>query len=224
MVSKDIIKKILDDSISKCYTTYHYTNSNGKTVSLRVRSVKRPSTFVKYLHNARLTIPVNDRWRVLEPSMEQARVKYANSRMFITEHGSTIAIDENNTIISVCSYKDKKGKSVDSGGALMEYAVSLGGDKLDTFDGNYTFYTHMGFTPVSWIRFEDFDKNYIPEWVNGNKNNPNLFREEDIVFFKYTGVRDSESKSDFYNRVAPITTGDDVYNTASRIRDNYKVD
>ena len=220
MVSKKIIKKILEESISKCYTTYHYTNSMGKTVSLRVRSVKRPSTFIRHLHNARLTIPSSDRWRVLEPSLEQANVKYEDTRMFVTEHGSTIAIDKNNTIISVCSYKNDDGVSVDSGGALMEYAVSLGGDKLDTFDGNYSFYTHMGFTPVSWIRFKDFDQSYIPEWVKGNKDNPNMFREEDIVFFKYTGRGSDYTLKEFYDKV-PSVSGVDAYNEASMIRDKY---
>ena len=219
MVSKNIILKEINNSIRKCYSSYKYTNGRGETLTLKVRSVKRPSTFLKHLHNARLTIPVQDRWRVLEPSTDYAEHKYENCKLFVTEHGSTIGIDKDGTIISVCSYKDSKGKSYDNARALMEFAVNQGGVKLDTFDGNYGFYRYCGFTPISWIRFTDFDTSVIPEWVSGHESNPQLFNEEDIIFFKYTGSKtEYASPQEFYESTNYIT-GVDAYEEASRIRD-----
>lgn len=221
MVDKELIRKALTDSINKCYTSYHYTNSRGEALTLKVREVKRPSTFLKHLHNARTTIPSTDRWRVLEPTREYAKHKYENCKLYVTEHGSTIGIDNEGTIISVCSYKDSNGHSLDNARALMEYAISQGGNKLDTFDGNYGFYTYCGFSPVSWIHFQDFDTTNIPEWVTGHNNNPTLFNEEDIVFFKYTGDKTSFlSPQEFYESTDAVT-GTDAYEQASKIRDNY---
>ena len=221
MVSREHIQKIIEDSINKCFTTFYYVTHDGKRISIHVREVKKPVTFVKHLHNARQTIPTKDRWRVLEPSREKAETKYLNTRMFVTRHGSTIAIDENNTIISVCSYKDKNGKSYDNAGALMSFAVNMGGDKLDTFDGNYTFYRYLGFEPVSWIKFDDFDTSNIPEWVNGHNRNPELFTKEDIIFFKYTGKQSQYLTSNQFTMSVDNVDGVDAYEQAAQIRDEY---
>lgn len=221
MVDKKIINKIITDTIhDKCYTTFKYTKSNGETINLQVMEIKKPSTFLNYLHDARQTNPPQDRWRVLEQSVEYAETKYKNAQMYHTRHGSTIAIDQDGTIISVCSNKDPNGKSYDNAGALMSFAVSKGGNKLDTFDGNYGFYRHCGFEPLSWIRFKDFDTNNIPEWITGNKNNPQQFKEEDIIFFKYTGKQTPYlTAKQFYKQNKPIT-GENAYEQAVTVRNN----
>ena len=220
MVERNIIEKIITDLIkTKCYTSFKYTNGKGEHITLRVREIKKPSTFVKHLHSARQTIPLRDRWRVLEPSYDHLE-KYDGGRMFVSEHGSTIAVDKNNTIISVCSYKDSEGVSLDNAKALMNFAVSIGGDKLDTFDGNYPFYRYCGFSPISWIKFEEFDTSNIRDWEEGHRVNPSQFREEDIVFFKYTGeTTPYVTANDFYSSVDSVS-GDGAYERASSIRDN----
>lgn len=131
--------------------------------------------------------------------------------MFVTEHGSTIAIGEDGDIISVCAYKNAKGESVDSTRALLEFATKNGGDRFDSFDGNYGVYRRCGFEPVSHI---EFNEEYAPPgWVKERD------LEEHVIFFKYTGEEVHNAKPDeFYENVRPIT-GDDAYDKAYAVRD-----
>ena len=152
---------------------------------------------------------VDDRfaWRV-EVSDDIAN--YYDCRMFITENGSTLAIREDGDIISVCAFKEN-GESLDSSRALLEFATRNGGDRLDSFDGNYGFYRRCGFEPVTHI---EFNEEYAPPgWIKG-KDDP-----ENVIFFKYTGEEVKNAQSvEFYRKVEPIV-GDDAYDDAYILRD-----
>lgn len=215
MVDKEIILKVFDKTLQnypsiineKCkYESFEYTNSKGEKITLKVRSISKPSTFMRHLKKAVKSQDPRDGWRVELPSDDEADENYQNTRMFVTQHGSTVVVRDNGDIISVCANLDGVK---DSSGALLSFAVSKGGDRLDSFDGNYGFYTHMGFEPVSYVDFvEDFAP---PSWEKGRD------MKEPIIFFKYTGERsDYRTPQEFYDKV-PLT-GD--YDEAHLIRDN----
>lgn len=214
MVKREIIVKIFDDIIGystiideKCkYETFEYTNSKGEKIILKVREVAKPSTFLKHLKEAYKTQDPKNAWRVEVPSDDEADENYQNTKLYVTRHGSTIAVRSNGDIISVCG--NNSGVKENSG-ALLSYAVSKGGDRLDSFDGNYGFYRYCGFEPVSYVDFvEEFAP---PSWVKG-RDNP-----EPIIFFKYTGEKSEFlSPQEFYDKV-PITAD---YDEAHLLRDN----
>ena len=64
---------------------------------------------------------------------------------------------------------------------IIEIAVSLGGKKLDSYDGNHKFYNRNGFEPVSWCKW---DPTYTPPDWNPEMNDP-----EDIIFYVYKGEK-----------------------------------
>lgn len=78
---------------------------------------------------------------------------FDNCRMFITKNGSTIAIRDDGDIISVCA--NNSGNVKDSSSSLLKFATTKGGTKLDSFAGNYEFYRHCGFEPVSHVKFNE---------------------------------------------------------------------
>lgn len=214
MVDKEIILKVFNDTIqkypsiidSKCkYESFEYTNSKGEKIILKVREVKRTSTFMNYLKKAYKSQNPRNAWRVEVPSDESADENYMKTRMFVTRHGSTIAIRDNGDIISVCGNEDGVKES---NGALLSFAVSKGGDRLDSFDGNYGYYRHMGFEPVSYV---EFNEEFAPDGWDKSRD-----RHEPIIFFKYTGMKsDYLTPQEFYDKV-PLT-GD--YGEAHDIRD-----
>ncbi|WP_296796232.1 phage minor head protein [uncultured Methanobrevibacter sp.] len=183
-----------------------YITKDG-TKSINVREVDDPSEFLGYLIRAEDSVDPKYAWRVELP---ESISNYDDCRMFVTEHGSTIAIREDGDIISVCAYKEN-GKSIDSTRALLEFATKNGGDRFDSFDGNYGVYRRCGFEPVSHI---EFNEEYAPPgWIK-ERDNP-----ENVIFFKYTGEEvHNAKKEDFYKKVDPITT-DDPYEDAYGIRD-----
>ena len=109
---------------------------------------------------------------------------------YTTKNGSTVAITKDGDIVSVCSNYGK-----DKGRTLLEYAIKSGGTKLDSFDGNWEVYTHCGFEPVSWCKFEE---KYAPSGWKKERDNP-----EPIVFFKYSGKNEhiKISKKEFYSKI-----------------------
>ena len=120
--------------------------------------------------------------------------------MFITKNGSTIAIRDDGDIISVCA--NNSGNVKDRSSSLLKFATTKGGTKLDSFAGNYGFYRHCGFEPVTHV---EFNEDYAPP---GH-----------VIFFKYTGKQSKYgTKDDFYDNVPPVT-GDDAYDKAYTIRD-----
>lgn len=135
---------------------------------------------------------------------------FDNCRMFITKNGSTIAIRDDGDIISVCA--NNSGNVKDRSSSLLKFATTKGGTKLDSFAGNYEFYRHCGFEPVSHVKFnEDYAP---PGWIK-QRDEP-----EHVIFFKYTGKQSKYgTKDNFYDNVPPVT-GDDSYDKAYAIRDN----
>ena len=134
------------------------------------------------------------------PDDEDADENYQNTTMYVSKNGSTIAIRDNGDIISVCG--NNEGEK-DSSGGLLAFAVSKGGDRLDSFDGNHCFYRYCGFEPVTRIDFvEDFAP---PNWVKGRD------KPEPIIFYKYTGFKtDLVIPKDVYNTI-PSSTEDNAY-------------
>lgn len=113
--------------------------------------------------------------------------------MFISKNGSVATVTSDGDIISVCA--NKSTRPTDNSKGLLEYAVREGGVKLDSFDGNYGFYRHCGFEPVSWC---DFVEEFAP---TGWKKS---YKKERIIFFKYTGKQSKyKKKDDFYTAVKP---------------------
>lgn len=134
---------------------------------------------------------------------------FDNCRMFITKNGSIIAIRDDGDIISVCA--NNSGNVKDCSSSLLKFATTKGGTKLDSFAGNYEFYRHCGFEPVSHVKFNE---EYAPSnWVKGRDDS------EHVIFFKYTGRQSRYTKPEqFYEAVSPVT-GDDAYDKAYTIRD-----
>ena len=191
---KDVAK--LSNKGSK---TEKFTDSKGNIIEIRSAN---PKEFKKALDEAKKSRPKDDAWRVDNTS--HTELDYSKDKLFVTKNGSTVAITSDGDIISVCS--NIKGKK-DSTRALMEYAVKNGGTKLDSYDGNFGFYTHIGFEPVSYCKF---DINYAPnDWRKG------IDSQEPIVFFKYKGNVVPITKESFYKK----TKMSKDYDTAMKKRD-----
>lgn len=90
---------------------------------------------------------------------------------------------------------------------LLEKARDNGGKKLDSYAGNHEFYVKNGFEPVSWCQWVD---EYAPDdWKSE-------FGKEPIVFYKYTGNKNTISLEDFITKI-PASVD---YDTAMKIRDS----
>lgn len=121
--------------------------------------------------NAKKTVNPMSAWRV--DDTHQAK-DFKKASTYTTKHGSTIAIKQNGDIVSVC----RKTGDVATGSDLLKFAVANGGNKLDSFSGNFDFYCKNGFKPVSWTKF---NKEYAPHDWNDS------YDEEPVIFFKYVG-------------------------------------
>lgn len=161
-----------------------------------------PQEFHDAVAAAKASCPADKRWRVdvHDPN------DYEGVKLHVTEGGSTVAVTSDGDIISVC----KNINDSIRGQNLMEMAVKSGGVKLDSFSGNHGFYTKCGFEPVSWT---PFNKEYAPPgWTDG------VHKEEPVIFYKYTGNKNSSSVNDFLSNTPPCT-GADGYDKAKEIRD-----
>lgn len=199
------------DDLIKSLEYDNYITDDGKS-NIWVKEVKNPNTFKDYLQKAVDSQSIEKGWRVDIPKNIS---RYDNCIMYVTEHGSTTAIDKHGDIISLCA-KIPKGqkKSKDSSRALLEFATKNGGTKLDSYDGNYGFYRRCGFEPVSYC---DFIEDFAPDaWKEGRKIKPNKFRKEKIIFFKHTGKQSGfiDAKT-FYKNVDASKD----YDAAEKIRD-----
>ena len=166
------------------------TTSHG---SFRIRETQNSGAMLDAVRNAKKTMSPNDRWRVDDTHSE---ADYDKDKKFISTGGSSFAISDDGDIISLAP--NKEGDKGVTGSALLQYAVSKGGRKLDSFDGNFDFYVKNGFEPVSWTRFNE---EYAPaDWRKGKD------RPENVVFFRYNpkGAEKWTDKrsDDFYRSVA----------------------
>lgn len=147
----------------------------------------------------------------------QDDLTYNDCKNYATPGGSTVSVKPDGDIISVCKMMGDNIRATE----LMKHAISNGGKKLDSFDGNWRFYRKCGFEPVSWT---PFNKTYAPEgWQEG------VDKEEPVVFFAYTGNKknftsEAELQADkdaFYQREGVQFTGDSGYDDAMKARDNF---
>lgn len=140
--------------------------------------------FVPVLQEAKDAQRPEARWRV--DSYRSAEDFEAEGiSVYRTEGGSTFAIKPDGDIISVCKnpVTDKATNARD----LMAAAVEAGGTHLDSYDGNWGFYTKCGFEVVSRCKF---DPQYAPPgWKEANG------KKEDIVFMRYVGVGNVQDHS-----------------------------
>ena len=162
--------------------------------------------FVKDLDTARDTRPVQDKWRV-DNTHTSEDLDGRGCKCFTSKGGSTVAVDKNGDIISVCK---AKGDKTTTGAGLLKHAIKMGGRKLDSFYGNNKFYVDNGFQAVSWT---PFDKTYAPDgWKeSGCKGEP-------VVFYKYVGVGNVK---EIPLSKLPKFTGENGYSDAMKYRDSH---
>lgn len=176
----------------------------AELVAAELRSVSAPE-YAQVIKTAKENCPADIQWRVdAKPAKDYEKTK----ALIATKQGSCIAVMENGDIVSLC--RPSGEKKFLRGHHLMAEAVKAGGDRLDTFDGNWNRYVKSGFTPVSWT---PFNPEYAPDgWVHGRD------APEDVVFFKYTGKTDPIDMKEWKRTHAPHT-GPDGYDEALRERD-----
>lgn len=181
-------------------------------ISVRVSSdIKDGKAFRTTLLKAKSTQDPKNAWRV--DTTSHGDKDYLHKVLVTTPDGSCACVTKDGDIISVCTNRQtdfNKDRNY-NGSEVLKEAVKNGGLKLDSFDGNFSFYVRNGFKPVSWCKF---DEEYAPEGWRKNRDSP-----ESVVFFKYVGSdkmkRFSEEPNDFYAKV-PMSKD---YGTAQKIRD-----
>lgn len=176
---------------------------NANYATPRTKSERR--RFVNALAEAKKTCASENAWRV---DNTHKQIDYQNDYICMTAGGSVAAVTKDGDIISVCKNQNDKTK----GKELLAKAVKAGGTKLDSYDGNFGFYTKCGFEPVSWC---DFEEEYAPEdWKKGRD------KAEPIIFFKYVGIGNVKYTDigNFYKQVSKSKN----YDTAQAKRDGGK--
>lgn len=176
-------------------------SENGKKIS-----ECSPKEYAETITEAKKNVSPELQWRVDAKSEEE----YAHCKKLLkTPKGSCIAVKDNGDIVSLCR---ADGDRDVRGSDLLRKAMEEGGDRLDTFDGNWGFYVKNGFTPISWT---PFNEEYAPEgWVKGRD------KPEDVVFFAYTGNRGMIDMKEWKANNKPFT-GESGYDDAMAARDNF---
>lgn len=168
-----------------------------------------PENFGKALNEAKASRPESDAWRVDDTHTTEDYVN-RGCQCYTSSGGSTVAVDKDGDIISVCK---KAGDKSIRGSELLAEAVRMGGRKLDSFDGNHDFYTENGFEPTSYTTFNE---EYAPAgWKESGCG------REDVIFYRYVGIgkvkyTDLEA---FKQSVKPYT-GENGYDEAMKYRDS----
>ena len=161
-----------------------FTTDNGKH-TIEVREVTNKEEFLQILRENKEKIDKKDKWRVEAPTTEEEIQEWIDNhkgvKMFVTKNGTTGAVMPDGDMISLSS--SVKGE----GAAMFEWQIAHGGYKLDSYDGNYGLYRHLGFVPVSWT---PFNKEFAdPAWAGSGAP------EEHIVFMVYGGKGAKSSAS-----------------------------
>ena len=209
----DVIFKTTDNGVVIPIQIQNRRMAEGFTP--RIGETKNSRKFKNTFHEARNKIGIDRRWRVDDSYTE---ADYDHAKKFMCD-GATYAIKPSGDIVSVCVPKDcsLKGKQI------LESAVQNGGDRLDAYEGIYGFYVKCGFEPVSWCKWND---DYAPDdWKKANGLTGDSWKgkelnldvkREDIIFYKYTGKRHTESVDEFKQRVQASND----YDEAQVKRDN----
>lgn len=183
--------------------------SGEKIKTLRIKG----NGFLRKFKAIRGTQAPEQKWKVDDTHTARDYNKEAKCWILGDKAGS-VAVKKDGDIISVCS----GGKTKGMGAKLLEFAVAQGGNKLDSFDGNFGFYVKQGFEPISWT---PFNREYAPKgWQE-------KYGEQHVIFFKYVGKENvskewlgdsEESLKLFYSKVKPFE-GEDGYDNAMKFRD-----
>lgn len=166
------------------------------------------SKFSATLKSAKDSRPIMDKWRVDEHTAEQ--LKERGCKCFSSSGGSTVAVDRDGDIISVCK---KAGDKSVSGKDLLAEAVKMGGKKLDSFAGNHEFYAACGFEPIAYT---PFNIDYAPDgWKDSGCG------QEEVIFYKYVGVGNVKNTDlETFLQHGKKFTGDDGYDKAMEYRNS----
>lgn len=140
-----------------------------------------PEEYHETIKLAKSDVPEDARWRVdVKPISSDDGDDYNHcNHLFKSKSGSCAAVKTDGDIVSVCRVDSEKAVS---GSDLLKEAIKRGGDRLDSFDGNWRFYVKNGFEPISWT---PFNEEYAPDGWEKERD-----EEEDIIFFAYTGRTD----------------------------------
>ncbi len=168
------------------FTSYTCTTLKGEEVTIEVLKLTERPTFIKKIKEAIATLSDDKKWRVDVPDIDDLK----DVDIYQTYNGCTFAVKSDGDIVSVCGFMDENGYSLDNMEAVMSYAVNeCGGDRLDSFDGNWAFYRKCGFEPREWISFdEEFGESI--GWVKGRDD------AEPVIFMEYTGNKKKVKKDD----------------------------
>lgn len=168
-----------------------------------------PTEFAETISKAKNNIPEEIKWRVdVKPVKEYSHCK----ALLRTKGGSCVAVKENGNIVSLCRPDtDTRTRGRD----CLKKAREKGGDRLDSFDGNWSFYVNNGFEPISWT---PFNEDYAPDGWKKDRDQP-----ENVVFFAYTG---KTSKSNTIDKTKWLAShkpfeGKNGYDDAMRARDAF---
>lgn len=149
---------------------------DNKKKSIDVYQISDPYEFLNVLKETWNTIPEDERWKVESPqtpkAMEDWIADHPNAKMYVTPNGTTVAVNGED-IISVAS-----PQGVGEGITAVQWAISQGGRKLDSYESNYGFYRKLGFKVNSYTPFKEGVNEF---WVK-ERDNP-----EDIIFMTYEG-------------------------------------
>jgi hypothetical protein len=151
------------------------------------KSLTECHTFKNSLIEAKVSCDKKIAWRV---DTTHKAGDYKSDLICISKNGSVAAVTTDGDIISVCTNQKVYQKGL--GSQLIQDAVKNGGKKLDSFDGNFEFYVHNGFEPISWCYFE---KEHAPDGWNEYRD-----KKEPVIFFKYVGIGNVKNTdlADFY--------------------------
>lgn len=127
-------------------------------------------TFLECLKTAKTKVTSKKAWRVAIPTPDEFKEEHSNALIHKTEKGSVVAIAEDGDLFSLCVADGDAFR----GHNLIEFALSCGAFKFDSYEGNHAFYHNNGFIPVSWCKW---DSDYAPDdWKPE-------YGEEDVIFY-----------------------------------------
>lgn len=154
-----------------------FTTEDGKH-SINVREVTDEKEFLEILRKNKESINKEDKWRVDAPTTEKEIREWIEwhpgVKMYVTDNGTTGAVTPEGDMIALSS--SVKGE----GSAMFEWQIKNGGRFLDSYEGNYNLYRHLGFVPVSYT---PFNEEYVDKgWYNTEKK-----PREDVIFMVYGG-------------------------------------
>lgn len=185
----------------------------GKVPDAKVSKPKqvKMKQFINAIKQTKGAVDKDKAWRVDIQSAESYAKDHPGSRFYATKDGSTVAIDQDGDIISVCNIGSGKG-GVTRGKQLLDFAVKHGGKKLDSFSGNHQFYVKCGFEPVCRVPFADVEGIRPGDWDRKRD------KKEDVVFYKYVGKGNVKAPLSYEEARANIPEFED-YDEAKAERD-----